>query len=195
MVRKYGKPDVLHFSYPYTPEEFEFLLSTMEEGRAHDVTVFILKWVAPRPANSGKNLSTVVIRKPVYPKGLYRVPGGAIKPGEDFEKGVKREMEEETGLTVELQRYILRVCVQFLCHEKKVKWVTHVFTGRRISGHLHPKDREEVVEARWLSLKSLLDLGNRLRTAGPAGMKYRADLQEAAIQRILSHSVENTAAH
>jgi 8-oxo-dGTP diphosphatase len=35
--------------------------------------------------------------------GRYGLPGGRLNPGETFEEGLHREVQEETGLTVELQ--------------------------------------------------------------------------------------------
>ncbi len=34
--------------------------------------------------------------------GRYDVPGGRVKPGERFDKGLKREVKEETGLKIKI---------------------------------------------------------------------------------------------
>ena len=34
--------------------------------------------------------------------GLYHLPGGRLNPGEAFSDGLKREVDEETGLQVEM---------------------------------------------------------------------------------------------
>ena len=87
--RKYGVPDILHTRYTMNRAEFDLLEWSMRNGRRHDVTLFI--------SNEEKD-KIVVIRKPSYPKGVYRPPSGGIEPGEDFEIGARREAYEETGL-------------------------------------------------------------------------------------------------
>src|ERR1700721_2907530 len=42
-------------------------------------------------------------------KGLWSLPGGRVEPGETDAEGLVREMEEETGLTVEPGRLIGQV--------------------------------------------------------------------------------------
>jgi len=39
-----------------------------------------------------------LIRKPHFADGIWRPPGGGIKPGEDFVAGAVREALEETGI-------------------------------------------------------------------------------------------------
>ena len=97
--RKYGVPDILHTRYTMNRAEFDLLEWSMRNGRRHDVTLFI--------SNEEKD-KIVVIRKPSYPKGVYRPPSGGIEPGEDFEIGARREAYEETGLEIKLQKYALR---------------------------------------------------------------------------------------
>ena len=36
--------------------------------------------------------------------GAWEAPGGILEPGETFEEGVLREVREETGITVEVER-------------------------------------------------------------------------------------------
>jgi ADP-ribose pyrophosphatase YjhB (NUDIX family) len=41
--------------------------------------------------------------------GLWSVPGGRVEPGETDEQAVRREVREETGLTVAVDRLVGRV--------------------------------------------------------------------------------------
>ena len=69
---------------------------TYNPSRRHDVTLFVL---------NGDRLA--LIRKPHFPEGIWRTPGGGIKPDEDFVAGVVREGREELGVEIELERYLV----------------------------------------------------------------------------------------
>lgn len=97
-------------------EEFNRLKESMKKGRAHDVTMFTFI--------SGK---VVVIQKSTHPPGVYRAPSGGVEPGEDIEEGIGREMCEETGLNIEIERYVLRIFVTFKHGAEEVDWTSHVF--------------------------------------------------------------------
>src|SRR5437879_4093235 len=85
---RYGKAEELSMEFAMGEPEFDLLKWSMRRGRAHDVTLFITR-------DDGQIL---VIRKPMYPEGVYRTPSGGVDIGEDFEVGAKREAYEETGV-------------------------------------------------------------------------------------------------
>ena len=93
---RYGTPRELTWSGRDQRRE-EFALATYNPARVHDVTLFILD-----PADR-----IALIRKPQFAEGIWRPPGGGIKPGEDFVAGAEREALEETGLDVRLDRYLV----------------------------------------------------------------------------------------
>lgn len=81
-----------------------------------------------------------------HPWGL---PGGSLEYGESPEEAVKREVWEETGLIVEIKRFLLvktwspdRVGMYYLCET--------------IGGEIHPTD--EVSEVGYFSLDDLPDV-------------------------------------
>jgi len=92
---RYGEPVLLEWEGEIS--EREHSLATYDPRRMHDVTLFIF---------GGERLA--LIRKPDFEPGIWRPPGGGVKAGEDFVGGVEREALEETGLRVELQRYLSR---------------------------------------------------------------------------------------
>ena len=141
---RYGKPKVVRLKWDITDEDLAMIRASQKDGRAHDVTLFIFR--------GGK---LAVIRKPNHPKGVYRAPSGAVKRGEDFETGAMREAYEETGLTIQLQRYLLRVRVKFVAPSGTVDWTTHVFTAKAVKGLLKPVDTHEIERARWVTLSEL----------------------------------------
>ena len=174
LEQKYGVPQILRTAYAMNQQSFELLQWSMRDGRAHDVTPFIFK---------GDKIA--VIRKPSYPPGVYRPPSGGIEPGEDFETGVLREAYEETGLEIQLQKYLLKVYVDFSFEDTVVFWTSHVFAAQAVGGHLRPVDTKEIADARWATLKELkTDLLMSLQNAEASGLRYRAELQAAALQQI-----------
>ena len=171
---KYGEPREVKFEFPMYPEEFRLLLHSMRESRAHDITLFILE-----------GDSVVAIRKPNHPPGVYRAPSGGLEPGEDFEHGALREAREETGLTIALERYLLRSYVTFSHEGRRVPWVTHVLSARPLRGGLGPLDKREIADVRILKLR---DLGTTVRDALLAsrsgGLHYRAALTDVVLEEL-----------
>lgn len=185
--RKYGSPDVLAFVYEMKPNEFELVRRTQKNGRAHDVTLFII--VDNRIA---------VIRKHMYPPGAYRAPSGGISPGEGFEEGAIREALEETGLAVTLERYLARVRVRFTCGPRAIAWTTHVLTARPCldlsglpaDGALQPEDTHEIAEARLASLEELRgEIKTALIRTKSTGLRYRAELTDQVIRRLINEGL------
>ena len=174
LEQKFGVPQILRTAYVMDQQSFELLEWSMRNGRAHDVTPFIFK---------GDKIA--VIRKPSYPPGVYRPPSGGIEPGEDFETGALREAYEETGLKIQLEKYLLKVFVHFSFAEAVVFWTSHVFTAQAVGGRLQPVDTKEIADARWATIEELkTDLLTSLRNAEAPGLRYRAELQAAVIQQI-----------
>jgi len=169
--RKYGRPEEVRPSYEMTPREFQMVLGSQKHGRAHDVTLFIIK--------DGR---VVVIKKPMYPPGAYRAPSGGIAPGEDFKEGAIREAYEETGLAVALESYILRARVRFTCGSGVIDWTSHVFTASPTGGVLEPVDTHEIVEARFATVDELMGgVRDALLASGSTGLRYRAELNDTVM--------------
>jgi len=164
---RYGEPALLEWEGEVSGEEMA--LVRREARRRHDVTVFIFK---------GSELA--LIRKPMYPAGIWRTPGGGIKPGEDFVDGVVREALEETGAEVELQRYLVRAEAVFRFAGDPVPWQTHVFSATTDAEHLEPIDTREIEAARWGTAEELASpIRAQLLATGRALWGYRVALHDA----------------
>jgi 8-oxo-dGTP diphosphatase len=167
--KRYGDPTRLEWEGDIS--EREHALATYNPKRMHDVTLFIL---------NGERLA--LIRKPHFEPGVWRPPGGGIKPGEDFEAGVRREALEETGLDVELQRYLVAAEARFLYEPVEVPWRTHVFLATTTGDEIEPRDHEEIAAARWGTLVELAGrLRERLLETDRAFWRYRVALHDAAL--------------
>jgi 8-oxo-dGTP diphosphatase len=169
---RFGEPVLLEWEGEIS--EPEHALATYNPKRTHDVTLFILN-----------DERLALIRKPHFEPGIWRPPGGGVKAGEDFVEGVRREAFEETGLRVELQRYLVAAEARFLYEPQNVLWHTHVFLATTADGHIEPLDREEIAGARWGTLEELAGpLRERLLETGRAFWRYRVALHDAALRAL-----------
>jgi len=149
----------------------EYALATYDARRRHDVTFFI---------TNGERLA--LIRKPQFAPGIWRPPGGGVKPGEDFVAGIQREALEETGLHVDVRRYLIAVEARFLHATAELPWQTHVFHAVTADDEPRPYDTAEIEAARWGTLAELAGpLRERLLATGRAFWRYRVALHDAAI--------------
>jgi ADP-ribose pyrophosphatase YjhB (NUDIX family) len=169
---RYGEPTTLEWEGEIS--EYEHSLATYDPRRMHDVTLFIF---------NGERLA--LIRKHAFEPGIWRPPGGGVKEGEDFVAGVRREALEETGLRVELERYLVAATARFVYEPDDVPWRTHVFLARTGDGELAPHDTDEIQAARWGTLPELNGpLRERLLGTGRAFWRYRVALHDAAAAAI-----------
>ena len=170
---RYGDPALLEWEGEISEREHE--LVTYDPERTHDVTLFIRK---------GERL--VLIRKPFFEPGIWRTPGGGVRRGEDFVEGVLREALEETGLEIELERYLVAAEARFLYEPYEVPWRTHVFLATTGDEELEPRDRREIAEARWGTFDELAGpLRERLLATGRAFWRYRVALHDAALHALV----------
>jgi ADP-ribose pyrophosphatase YjhB (NUDIX family) len=167
---RFGEPATLRWEGELS--EPEWRLATHSPSRTHDVTLFVLD-----PARR-----LALIRKPHFAEGVWRPPGGGIMRGEDFVAGAKREAVEETGLSIELDRYLLAVEGSFSFDGRALLWRTHVFSALTGDTELRPTDTTEIAGARWGTLDELAGpLRERLLATGRALWRYRVALHDAAL--------------
>ena len=170
---RYGEPARLDWSGEIS--EREYRLATYNPARTHDVTLFILD-----PEDR-----LALIRKPQFAEGVWRTPGGGIKPGEDFATGAVREALEETGLRITLDRYLVDAHASFRFGSEMLAWRTHVLSARTTDAELAPQDSDEIAGARWGTLEELGGpLARRLLETGHALWRYRVALHEAALAEL-----------
>jgi ADP-ribose pyrophosphatase YjhB (NUDIX family) len=170
---RFGRPLELPWEGEIT--DAEWAIATHNPARTHDVTLLILD-----PARR-----VALIRKPHFTAGIWRPPGGGIKPGEDFVAGAVREALEETGLHVELRRYLVASHAIFSNAGRELEWRTHVMLAETDDDELAPNDPEEIAEARWGTLDELAGpLRERLLATGRAFWRYRVALHDTALRAL-----------
>ena len=170
---RFGSPVVVPWDGEISAEEWA--LATYDPARTHDVTLFIL----------GPRRRLALIRKPQFAPGVWRPPGGGVKPGEDFVAGATREALEETGLHIELRRYLVASEARFHSAGRELSWRTHVFLAEAEDTALAPDDADEIAAARWGTLAELAGpLRDTLLATGRAFWRYRVALHDAALAQL-----------
>jgi ADP-ribose pyrophosphatase YjhB (NUDIX family) len=166
----YGEPRPLRWEGEVSPAEFA--LAGGSPGRRHDVTLFVF----------GPGGRLALIQKPSYPRQVWRPPGGGVRPGEEFEAGVRREALEELGVEIELKRFLVSSEAVFRAGDGVIDWRTHLFSARTQAEDLHPIDTHEISAARW---GTTAELAGPLRAAmletGRSLWRYRVELHDAAL--------------
>ena len=170
---RFGTP--LELPWEGEISDVEWAIATHNPARTHDVTLLILD----------PSRRVALIRKPHFAADIWRPPGSGIKPGEDFVAGAIREALEETGLHVELRRYLVASHAIFSNAGRELEWRTHVVLAETEDEELAPNDPEEIAEARWGTLDELAGpLRERLLATGQALWRYRVALHDAALEML-----------
>jgi 8-oxo-dGTP pyrophosphatase MutT (NUDIX family) len=177
---RYGQPAAISVRVLISPEEMHSLVASQKGGRAHDVTLFIR---AP-----GDPERIALIRKPSFPAGAFRAPSGGLRPGEPMADGACREAWEETGLSIALDQYFLRIDATFALADRSlpdVAWQSHLLTADALGAEITPHDRGEIAEARWGTFAELLGPVRRIFLATGRGMlRYRVWLHDRAAEAL-----------
>jgi 8-oxo-dGTP diphosphatase len=122
----------------------------------------------------------VVVKRENEPaKGLWSIPGGLLELGERVYDGVKREVMEETGLDVEIDR--LLDVIDNIVYDDDGKICYHYvlidYLCSSSQGDL--KAATDVTEAQWIKLKDV----NRLPTTKTLKrLLVKANLREEITQ-------------
>ena len=106
-----------------------------------------------------KDDTLLVIHRNKYGKEYYTLPGGGIDGGETPEQAIMREMHEETGLEIALERLV------FIEEPGEPFGRQYIFLARYVSGEpaLHPDSEEALLNQKgqnlyvpgWLDLQEL----------------------------------------
>ena len=91
-------------------------------------------------------------------KGLWSVPGGVVELGEHLYEAIKREVKEETGLEVDIERLVDAVDNIVLDEAGRIQYhyVLLDYLCRLRGGVLEAAD--DVQEIQWVPLKALQSL-------------------------------------
>ena len=91
-------------------------------------------------------------------KGLWSIPGGVVELGEHLYKAIKREVKEETGLEIDIERLLDAVDNIVFDEDNRIQYhyVLLDYLCRLRGGAL--KAADDVQEIQWVSLEALQSL-------------------------------------
>jgi 8-oxo-dGTP diphosphatase len=82
--------------------------------------------------------------------GKWEFPGGKVDPGEDHITALKREMEEEFGIDVIVDKHFISMDYQY----EDIIIRLHAYLVGKPEGHLQLLDHDEIA---WVRREDLLD--------------------------------------
>ncbi|HVL49312.1 MAG TPA: NUDIX hydrolase [Candidatus Thermoplasmatota archaeon] len=89
-----------------------------------------------------------------FTKGMWNIPGGFVQYGESPEESVVREIEEETGLAIEVEA-LLGVYSERFASPYFMRG--HMFLARAVTEALD-LDPDEIAEARWMPAREAYEV-------------------------------------
>jgi 8-oxo-dGTP pyrophosphatase MutT (NUDIX family) len=102
----------------------------------------------------------ILLIRQTYGDQVWTLPGGHLAKGETPEAAMRREVQEEVGVTVSRVQYL----GQFVSTRAYNVDTVHVFTAP-VPSQAYTLDRGEILEARWFARKALPQVCESARTA------------------------------
>jgi ADP-ribose pyrophosphatase YjhB (NUDIX family) len=127
----YGQPQRVQRQLEIGPELFQTRFNRLDNRRGEVVLAL------ERPAGT-----LLLHSKAHYEAGVYRLLSGGVNLGETVLAALHREVAEETGLRVTVERFIAVLDMVFCFGPVAVPFPSYVFHVREASGTLRPDQRE-----------------------------------------------------
>jgi mutator protein MutT len=96
-------------------------------------------------------------------RGKWEFPGGGVEFGDTMEMTVKREMQEELGIEIELHDHL--PVIDHILPDEGQHWVTSGYIATISKGIPTIKEPEKCSEIGWFSLKELKEMKDKLSIA------------------------------
>ena len=133
----------------------------------------------------------LVHHKSFYGDGVFRLLSGGIDYGEKVVDALRREIEEETSLTLSSGRLLGVQDCQLVYGSRSVRFVSYVFYVHA-DGDLRPDPKENITEFRAVSLAELAAIAEDLRRTPPPHEgwgRWRALAHDLVYQRLMEQSL------
>ena len=146
--------------FPSLPQDIQDDLAQLAQRYGQPLTrtvaLHATHWFDPLNRTDRYGEVCMVVRRPdghlltmtkaFYPRGAYRLMTGGINHGEAVLDAVLRETHEETGLTVNVNRFLAAVAYRVPALKDAPCFYTFAFLLDEVSGTLGAIDEEEQVE-------------------------------------------------
>lgn len=114
-----------------------FITRTVEDGDGSQHTELLVATRAKEPA-----------------KGTLDLVGGFVDMEETIEEGLLREIQEETGMTVDNHRYIFSIPNLYEYSGMTIHTIDMFFIVE-VDADVHPKADDDVAQLRWMRLEEI----------------------------------------
>jgi 8-oxo-dGTP pyrophosphatase MutT (NUDIX family) len=116
--RRFGPAARRHLAVEVGPKTFDdWVRAVVTKERRGEVVLAI-----QRPDGQ-----VLLHTKSFYPEETYRLPSGGIHPGEAVLSGVTREVHEETGLDVTVERFLGLITYELRDADRRLPFASYVF--------------------------------------------------------------------
>jgi 8-oxo-dGTP pyrophosphatase MutT (NUDIX family) len=181
-IVRYGPPAERWLPCEVSEETFRYWQTNLQRRSAE--VVLLLK---------SKNGLYLVHTKSFYPRGVYRLISGGVKPGEDLLSAAHREAWEETGLQVSIARFLGLLHHRFAWKGQSLCFTSCLFLVTEESGTLGVQDPNEAISGlRQVPLAELLALADQLENLPPEWAewgRFRAPAHRLAVEVLGEHHV------
>ncbi|MFZ1756974.1 MAG: NUDIX hydrolase [Caldilineaceae bacterium] len=99
-----------------------------------------------------------------YEEPIYRLPTGGIEPSEAVEDALLREVEEETGQSVIVRRFLAILNCHFHRNGSSVPFTSYLFYLESRTQLLDPDDNDEVAEFCTVPVQRIGQVAAKLRS-------------------------------
>ena len=152
LIEQYGPSERRSFSLERGRERCEHWRRVLADRRGE--VIFVVE----------RATGVILHAKDIYPPGIYRLPSGGVGWGESVLSALHREVREETGLEIKVERFLGLLEYNIRCKEETLPFVSYVFLVRGGDGELVPQDEEEhIASFRQVPAAELAEVADSLR--------------------------------
>jgi 8-oxo-dGTP pyrophosphatase MutT (NUDIX family) len=153
LAARYGSP--VHRSYSLEADDYIYTYRWRKDSDRRAEVVFAIEDV------TGK---IWVHAKPHYPPHIFRLPSGGIHWQESVEEALLREVGEETGLPVHIERFLGIIQYDFTHGDSSVQFASYVFHLCSEGGQPVIHESEEISEFQAVLPSHLSQIADDLRS-------------------------------
>jgi len=177
-MARYGTPLTEHVEIPVSQETLDYWRQ-LKDGRVAEVVLLVR-----RP--DGRYL---LHTKTFYPEGAYRLMTGGINAGEDLIQAALREAREETGLVVEMERFLGVLAQRFVHGDEGFDFTSYLIELAELDGTLGVQDEHEQISGlRHVAPEDLSIIADEL--AALDGRWHDWGVIRAAAHRLAARALE-----
>lgn len=171
LSEKYGSP--IRRTYDIRATDSRFTYRWREDSDRRAEVVFAIQ---------GPGEQIWLHTKPSYPRPMFRLLSGGIEWHEGVERALLREVEEETSLPVDVERFVALLTYRFFRDQSSAHFASYLFLLRNRNGRPHPEGNDEVAEFRAVLPSQLPEVAADLRN-------IMGDRREWGYWRAIAHDV------